>query len=110
MVTGALIGNALAQLAVQLGIIPAEQVLIFTVCAMAAHVAVAMHIPLTGIVLTAEMTGSFGGVLMPAAIVVIVTIIVARILAVRPINDYLYEQMPQLSGIDHSARSDEGEN
>ena len=110
MVTGALIGNALAQLAVQLGIIPAEQVLIFTVCAMAAHVAVAMHTPLTGLVLTAEMTGSFGGVLIPAGIAVAVAMIVARILAVRPINDYLYEQMPQLSGIDHSARSDEGEN
>ena len=87
---GALAGSVLGLLAVYLGL-PSAYIPFFAVCAMAGALASSVKAPLTGIMLAAEMTGSFG-YLLPVAACSFIALLVSDLLKVDPIYETLLER------------------
>lgn len=88
---GALAGSMLGLIAVHFGM-PAEYIPDFTVCAIAGALTGSVKAPITSIILTAEMTGSFVH-LMPAAACSFIALFISDILKVTPIYEALLERI-----------------
>ncbi len=93
LVLGSLAGNALAQLMVLSGLAAPELVLTLSLLAMAAHFAAIVRSPLTGVLLIAEMTGSFA-FMLPLGIVCLTAYMTAEALKSTPIYENLLELLP----------------
>lgn len=93
LVLGSLLGNLTAQLLAMLGLIDQSMVLVLSLLAMAAHFAAIVRSPLTGILLIAEMTGSFT-FMLPLGLVSLIAYMLAEALRSAPIYESLLEQLP----------------
>jgi len=91
---GALAGCSLGVAAVNFGLIPSEYIPVFAVCAMAGALSGAVKAPVTSILLTAEMTGSFLHML-PVAACSFIALLLSDILKTSPIYEALLERIMQ---------------
>ena len=87
---GALSGSFLGMLAVNMGL-PSEYIPFFAVCAMGGALSGSVKAPLTGIMLAAEMTGSFV-YLLPVAICSFIALLSSDVLKVDPLYESLLER------------------
>lgn len=90
LVLGSLIGNVFGQILVNFGVIGSEHILILSAVAMCANFAAIVRSPLTAIMLTVELTGSFN-FFLPIAVVVLTSYIIVELLDVKPIYSGLLE-------------------
>ncbi|QOX62059.1 ClC family H(+)/Cl(-) exchange transporter [Anoxybacterium hadale] len=88
---GALTGSCLGLGAVKLGLSP-EYIPFFAVCAMAGALSGSVKAPLTGIMLAAEMTGSFG-YLLPVAACSFISLLFSDMLKTDPLYESLLERI-----------------
>lgn len=88
---GALSGSILGQIAVLFGL-PAEYIPDFAVVAMAGALAASVKAPVTAILLTAEMTGSFVH-LLPITAGAFIALLLSDVLKVTPIYEVLLERI-----------------
>ena len=88
---GALSGSMLGVLATKMGL-SSEYIPFFAVCAMAGALSGSVKAPLTGIMLAAEMTGSFG-YLLPVAACSFIALLFSDILKTDPIYETLLERI-----------------
>ena len=88
---GALTGSCLGLGAVNLGLSP-EYIPFFAVCAMAGALSGSVKAPLTGIMLAAEMTGSFG-YLLPVAACSLIALLFSDVLKEDPLYESLLERI-----------------
>ncbi len=88
---GALTGSCLGLGAVKLGLSP-EYIPFFAVCAMAGALSGSVKAPLTGIMLAAEMTGSFG-YLLPVAACSFIALLFSDVLKTDPLYESLLERI-----------------
>ncbi len=100
---GALAGSCLGVLATKMGLSP-EYIAFFAVCSMAGALAGSVKAPLTGIMLAAEMTGSFG-YLLPVAIASFLALLVSDVLKTDPLYESLLERF--FSRTDHKTTESE---
>ena len=95
LVLGSLLGNMMAQALCLLGWITPDMVLPLSLLAMAAHFTAIVRSPLTGVLLIAEMTGSFA-YMLPLGIVCLGAYLTAEALHCTPIYESLLELLPNL--------------
>lgn len=88
---GALSGSCLGIIAVKMGL-PSEYIPFFAVCAMAGALSGSVKAPLTGIMLAAEMTGSFV-YLLPVAACSLIALLFSDILKTDPLYESLLERI-----------------
>lgn len=88
---GALSGSILGLIAVHFGM-PAAYIPSFTVCAMAGALSSSIKAPITAILLTAEMSGSFIH-LLPLAACSFIALLLSDVLKVMPIYEVLLERI-----------------
>jgi len=92
---GALAGCSLGLVAVHFGM-PSEYISVFTVCAMAGALSGSVKAPVTSILLTAEMTGSFVHML-PVAACSFIALLLSDILKATPIYEALLKRFVEKS-------------
>ncbi len=92
LILGSLLGNLYAQLALALGLIGPNDVLILTLLAMCAHFTAIVRSPLTGIMLITEMSGSFA-FMLPLGVVALSAFLVADGLKCRPVYEMLLDAL-----------------
>ncbi len=93
---GALSGSCLGILAVKSGL-PPEYIPFFAVCGMAAALSSSIKAPLTGIMLAAEMTGSFI-YLLPVAACSFIALLLSDVLKTDPLYESLLERFFSRNG------------
>jgi hypothetical protein len=93
---GALSGSFLGLIAVRLGL-SSEYIPFFAVCAMAGALSGSVKAPLTGIMLAAEMTGSFV-YLLPVAACSFIALLFSDILKADPLYESLLERFLARNG------------
>jgi H+/Cl- antiporter ClcA len=86
----ALSGSLFALIAVKFGF-PSQYISLFVICAMAAGLASCVKAPVTSIILTVEMVGSFTHIL-PVAICTFVALLVSDLLRTQPIYEALLKR------------------
>jgi len=91
LVIGALAGNVLADIFIQLGILQAALRMHVIIFAMAGFFAASVRAPITGILLIMEMTGSFWH-LVPLSLVALFAYIAAELCHSKPIYDTLLDK------------------
>ena len=94
---GALAGGAVCQALVAAGFLPAQYAAQFAVCGMAATFAACVKAPVTGILLTLEMTGSLTH-LLPVTLCVLLALLVSDALHVAPIYNVLLDGYVETHG------------
>lgn len=92
LVIGALLGNIIGLVFVNVSILPQEFVNNLIVFAMAGYFTAIVKAPITGTILITEMTGSFNS-LLPVSIVSLSAYLITELLKSRPIYDALLEQI-----------------
>ncbi|HML37462.1 MAG TPA: ClC family H(+)/Cl(-) exchange transporter [Bacillota bacterium] len=97
LAAGALSGSFLGMLAVKTAGLPPEYIPFFAVCAMAGALSGSVKAPLTGIMLAAEMTGSFM-YLLPVAACSFIALLFSDVLKVEPLYESLLERLFSGSG------------
>lgn len=107
LVLGSLAGNLLAQAFSMLGLISPDMVLTLSLLAMAGHFAAIVRSPLTGILLIAEMTGSFA-FMLPLGIVCLTAYMAAEALSVPPIYESLTELLTHKAKTEPEKEKDSG--
>lgn len=90
---GALLGNIYGSFLNNFGLVGSEEIIIFSMLAMAAHFAAIVRAPLTGMFLIIEMTGGKIDFLLPIIIVTAISYLIAELLANEPIYESLLERM-----------------
>ena len=103
LVLGSLLGNMSAQVLHAMGLIGPDMVLTISLLAMAAHFAAIVRSPLTGILLIAEMTGSFA-FMLPLGIVCLTAYMTAEALRCTPIYESLVALLPNLQATDYQEK------
>lgn len=93
---GALAGSVFGSAAVYFGF-PAHYVPVFVVCAMAGALSASIKAPVTAIVLTVEITGSFLYIL-PVAACTFIALAVSDVLGADPIYEALLERFAEKTG------------
>lgn len=88
--TGALSGSIFGFIAVHFGL-PSEYIPVFAVCAMAGTLSGSVKAPITSILLTAEMTGSFVHML-PVAACSFIALFLSDVLRITPIYEALLDR------------------
>lgn len=88
LVIGSLVGQFLAVLFLNMGLISREQILYIVILAMCAHFTAIVRAPVTGILLICELTFSFK-FLLPLTLVAMLSYIFSEILANEPIYESL---------------------
>ncbi len=88
---GALSGSFLGIIATKMGLAP-EYIPFFAICAMTGALSGSVKAPLTGIMLAAEMTGSFA-YLLPVAVSSFIALLFSDILRVSPLYESLLERL-----------------
>ena len=89
---GALSGSLLGLVAAQCGLLPAEYIPDFAVCAMAGALSASVKAPVTSILLVAEMTGSLVH-LLPVAACSFIALLLSDALKVTPIYEALLDRI-----------------
>ena len=92
-----------AQVLHAMGLIGPDMVLTISLLAMAAHFAAIVRSPLTGILLIAEMTGSFA-FMLPLGIVCLTAYMTAEALRCTPIYESLVALLPNLQATDYQEK------
>jgi H+/Cl- antiporter ClcA len=90
LAVGALSGSLFGMLASRLGM-PAQYIPVFAVCGMAGALSSTVKAPVTGILLTAEMSGSLMHML-PVAACAFIALLVSDLLKIKPIYEALLER------------------
>lgn len=90
---GALLGNIYGSFLNNFGLIGNEEIIIFSMLAMAAHFAAIVRAPLTGMFLIIEMTGGKIDFLLPLIMVTSISYLTAEILNNEPIYESLLDKM-----------------
>lgn len=90
---GALLGNIYGSFLNNFGLVGSEEIIIFSMLAMAAHFAAIVRAPLTGMFLIIEMTGGRIDFLLPIIIVTAISYLIAELLGNEPIYESLLERM-----------------
>lgn len=88
LVLGSLVGEVFGLFFNQIGLLPGEYILYFTVIAMAAHFTAIVRAPITGILLILELTGSFSFVL-PLSLVSLFAYFTVETMHIEPIYESL---------------------
>ncbi len=96
LVLGSLIGNIFGEIFVSFGILLPDEVIIFAVLAMCGSFAAIVRSPLTGIMLTIELTGSFT-FLLPLGVIAFASYLMAEAIHLEPVYEMLldYQLYPQ---------------
>ena len=97
LAVGALAGGALCQMLHAFGLVPGEYAVQFAVCGMAATFAACVKAPVTGIVLTLEMTGSITH-LLPVTLAVLIALFISDVTRTAPIYNVLLDGYVEAHG------------
>ena len=90
---GSLLGNFYGSILFDLNLVGANEIIVFSMLAMAAHFASIVRAPLTGMFLIIEMTGGRIDFFLPILIVSLVTYLIAEIFNNEPIYESLLNLM-----------------
>ncbi len=88
---GSLVGNIVALVFVNLGILDPEFIFVFSMLGMCAHFSAIVRTPITAIILILEMTGGAFSYLLGLALVALIAYSVAELCNSEPFYDHLYD-------------------
>lgn len=95
---GALVGNIYGSFLYKLGLVGYNEIIVFSMLAMAAHFASIVRAPLTGMFLIIEMTGGKINFLLPIILVSLTSYFCAEITKNEPIYESLLDLMTKKDG------------